>query len=396
MFHPKSYVILIFIFSSILAVSSSFSAEEEGNEIEESKRIERTLTGSAMVSLGKVDPTFSSVGRLSIVYKLPFGKIIYDIGSVVLLDKDQESDVRTCLSAAHCFEQSIERSARMQKFYYYMDILIPKHYEVTFESDDVPEYSCIVKKHVVHPGYLEGHGNADISILCLDKTVPHLKGLQPCYTFRSDLAQKINSDEYKSSKHLFRQLFYVGYGNSGNDSDYFISNTDRQRRASISFLHFWLTDNVGKEIISVPFNSLFRWEDFNVIVLNQRKPFLFETGIRPGMSGGATLNHSFDLVGINRGIRHQSISFLDKMIIEKDEFIKKHSTPISTGIYSFYMYTLLQRKRVLLNVGISLTLFSLTNLRAKDMYPGVRCVSTDIEPHKKWIEDWSKRFQEKD
>lgn len=30
------------------------------------------------------------------------------------------------------------------------------------------------------------------------------------------------------------------------------------------------------------------------------------------------------------------------------------------------------------------------------MYPGVRCVSTDIEPHKKWIEDWSKRFQEKD
>ena len=72
----------------------------------------------------------------------------------------------------------------------------------------------------------------------------------------------------------------------------------------------------------------------------------------------------------------------------------EHSTPIKTGIYSFYLHTLLQRKRVFLNIGISLTLFILNNLRTNDMYPGARCISTAIEPHKKWIEDWSKRLQD--
>ena len=396
MFNQKSYVILIFIFSFILPVDSVFSADEESKETEKLKTLESTLTDSAMRALGYADPTFSNVGRLSIVYKLPFGKITYDIGSVVLLDKDEVSSVRTCLSAAHCFEELTEHSAKMKKFHYYRDILIPKYYEVTFDSDDVPEYSCTVKKYVVHPEYLTGHDSADIAILCLDKAVPHLTGLQPYYTFGSDLEQNINSDQYKPIRHLLRQLFYVGYGRSGNDSDYFNSNPDGKRRASISLLHFCLTDNAGEEIYSIPIKSEFSFKKPNIVILNQREPMLFEIGMRSGMSGGATLNHNFALVGINTASAYDDISLLDKVRREKDKFMMEHSTPIKTGIYSFYLHTLLQRKRVFLNIGISLTLFILNNLRTNDMYPGARCISTAIEPHKKWIEEWRERFQQKD
>jgi hypothetical protein len=396
MFSHKSYVILIFIFSSILSINSTFSADEESKETEKFKTLESTLTDSAMRTLGYSKPDFSNVGRLSKVYKLPFGKITYDIGSVVLLDKDQKSSVRTCLSAAHCFEELKERSAKMKNFYYYMDILIPKYYEVTFESDNVPEYSCTVTKHVMHPEYSTGHDSADIAILCLDKTVPHLTGLQPYYTFRSDLEQNINSDEYKFFRPLLRQLFYVGYGRSGNDSDYFNTKPDGKRRASISLLHFCLEDNVGEEIYSIPIKSKFNFKEPNLVVLNQREPMLFEIGMRSGMSGGATLNHNLALVGINTASRYQDISSLDKIRREKDKFMKKHATPINVGLYSFYVYTLLGRKRVFLNIGISLTMFSLANLRTNDMYPGARCISTAIEPHKKWIEEWRERFQQED
>lgn len=147
MFHQKPHIIFVLIstLSSMLSTNFAFSADEESNNEEIFKTRESTLTDCAMITLGYLEPTFSNVGRLSIVYSLPFlGKITYNIGSVVLLDRDQDTNVRTCLSAAHCFEESQECSYKMKKIHYYIDILIRKHYEVTFESDDVPEYSCTV------------------------------------------------------------------------------------------------------------------------------------------------------------------------------------------------------------------------------------------------------------
>ena len=157
-----------------------------------------------------------------------------------------------------------------------------------------------------------------------------------------------------------------------------------------------MTDNAGEEIYSIPIKSEFSFKKPNIVILNQREPMLFEIGMRSGMSGGATLNHNFALVGINTASAYDDISLLDKVRREKDKFMMEHSTPIKTGIYSFYLHTLLQRKRVFLNIGISLTLFILNNLRTNDMYPGARCISTAIEPHKKWIEEWRERFQQED
>lgn len=248
----------------------------------------------------------------------------------------------------------------------------------------------------MHPEYFKRHNNADIAILRLDKTVPHLTGLKPYYTFRSDLEKDINLDKHKFNDPLLRQLFYVGYGMSGNDSDYFKSPPDGKRRASFSLLHFFSKDqdNIERNIYSIPTKSGFNFEDAGIVVLNQREQIPFEMGIRPGMSGGATLNRNLSLVGINQSTEYQHTSHLDKTKIKTDKFTEKYSMPIKTGAYSFYLYTLLNKKRVFLNIGCGLTIMTLTNLRIRKSYPGTRCISTSIEPHKKWIEEWRKRFQQ--
>lgn len=281
MFFRKSFTFLflkLILFSTIIP-TYVFSNDEEINIIPDFKTLQSTLTDTAMVALGYADPTFSNVGRLSIVYKLPFNqKITQNIGSAVLLDKRAGSCARTCLSAAHCFKEPTSRSAKMQKLNHYLNLLIPKYYQITFESNDEPSYSCTVTKYAVHPEYLEGNKGADIAILRLDKTIPHLSGLAPCYTFRSEIKEIISSNESQFYDPRLRALIYVGYGRAGNDSDYLKTRPDGKRRASLSLLHYFQADS-GNALISIPFKAQCRFDEFKLVDLTQqREPMPLKSG----------------------------------------------------------------------------------------------------------------------
>ena len=59
----------------------------------------------------------------------------------------------------------------------------------------------------------------------------------------------------------------------------------------------------------------------------------FEIGRRVGMSGGATISPLFGLVGINRSAYHSDISAIDRLKLEKKQFIKKWDNPICIGLF---------------------------------------------------------------
>ena len=411
MFFRKSFIFLFlqFILFSTINLTYVFSNDEEINIIPGFKTLQSTLTDTAMVALGKADPAFSNVGRLSKVYKLPFDqKITQNIGSSVLLDKREGSCARTCLSAAHCFENPIFRSAKMQKLNHYLNLLIPRYYQVTFESNDESSYSCIVTKYVVHPEYLAGNNGADIAILRLDETVPHLAGLAPCYTFRKEIKEIISSNESQFYDPSLRELIYVGYGRAGNDSDYLKSRPDGKRRASLSLLHYFQKDS-GNALISIPFKTQCRFDDFNLVDLTQqREPMPFEIGRRVGMSGGATLSPHFGLnsylrlVGINRSCCHDDTSPLDKLKCEKIQFRKRWDTPISVGLFLSFLHATSHNRRpygyiTKFSLGL-FYLFTLSDgiLRNNDMYVGTRCTSTAIDTHEEWIKKYREVFENDD
>lgn len=402
MFFRKSFIFLFIklILFYTINLNYVFSNDEETNIIPGFKTLQSTLTDAAMVALGKADHAFSNVGILSKVYKLPFDqKITQNIGSAVLLDKREGSCARTCLSAAHCFKDPTSRSAKMQKLDHYLNLLIPGYYQVTFESNKEPSYSCIVTKYVVHPEYLAGHDSADIAILCLDKTVPHLAGLAPCYTFRKEIKEIISSNKSQFYDPRLRALIYVGYGRAGNDSDYLNSRPDGKRRASLSLLHYFQKDS-GNALISIPFKAQYRFDEFNLVDLTQqREPMPFEIGRRVGMSGGATLSPLFGLVGINRSACHSDISPIDRLKLKKRQFIKKWDTPISVGLFLSFLHTTSHNRRpygyiTKLSLGL-FYFFALSDeiLRNNDMYVGTRCTSTAIDTHEEWIEKYREEFE---
>ncbi|MES2287784.1 MAG: hypothetical protein V4547_19000 [Bacteroidota bacterium] len=402
MFFPKSFIFLFIklILFYTINLNYVFSNDEEINIIPGFKTLQSTLTDAAMVALGKADHAFSNVGRLSEVYELPFGqKITLNIGSAVLLDKREGSCTRTCLSAAHCVEKPTSRSAKMQKLDHYLNLLIPRYYQVTFESNDEPSYSCIVTKYVVHPEYLAGNNGADIAILRLNKTVPHLPGLAPCYTFLSEFKKIVNSNKSQFYDPRLRALIYVGYGRAGTDSDYLKSRPDGKRRASLSLLHYFQTDS-GNALISIPFKTQCRFDEFNLVDLTQqREPMPFEIGRRVGMSGGATISPLFGLVGINRSAYHSDISPIDRLKLEKKQFIKKWDNPICIGLFLSFLHATSHNRRpygyiTKFSLGL-FYLFALSDeiLRNNDMYVGTRCTSTAIDIHEEWIKKHREEFE---
>ena len=124
---------------------------------------------NAMKKLGRLHPQFQNIGRLSKVYTLPFGQqLILPRGSAVYMGG------QSCLSAGHCLS---EKNTYFRKLRYYSNLILPMHYQITFETSTTQKQSYKVERYVVHPAFESTEKN-DIAILKLEKKVNHLKGLK--------------------------------------------------------------------------------------------------------------------------------------------------------------------------------------------------------------------------
>ena len=299
------------------------------------------LSDAEMLQLGYSTSGAQNVGALYSVYKAPYHSCeqIYKRATVVYIGGV------TCLTAAHCMRDE-------SSCFGYFD---PGEYfkisdKVSFEINGIHTYFD-VKHCKIHPDY-DGTQLHDIAILCLDRIVDGLDGLEPDYS--------LGTRNLEWNRNCQDVLTYIGYGQGGNDSDYCISVDDKRRACQSRLLKVQ-----GPIIMSQPYHACLDITSATMWTLYPRKAFAYESIARPAMSGGATLlNDAF--VGLNVG---ESYTFL----------------PWCTGVlFNSYYY-----------VNTCINFFMIGNLPwLRCIYPAVGAVSGSVAlgPHEQWIKDWKSTY----